>query len=180
MSNDSVTDDNQLKYIGYSMRKQQWVIIPKHKKRDDTYEFFNAGSTAFTYVNPSSNKLVKIIHGPHYEPDDNYVDFIKECKNEIEYQNKAAKNGLAPRIYVNQCGFVPKEQSYYSKGESPYFYIVMEYLSETRGWEHTFIGDKPDSIFCNYIENFVSKTGLINVKDPKAHFYYNDKKDKDN
>ena len=56
----------------------------------------------------------------------------------------------------------------------------MEYLSKKKGWERTFIGDKPDSIFCNYIEKFVSKTGLINIKDPQAHFYYNDKKDKDN
>ena len=180
MSNNSVTDNDQLKYIGYSMSKQQWVIIPKHKKRDDTYEFFEAGANAFTYVNPSTNKLVKIIHGPRYDPGDNYVDFIKECEKEIEYQKSAAKNGLAPHIYINQSGFVPKEKSFYSKDESPYFYIIMEYLSKKKRWEHTFIGDKPDSIFCNYIERFVSKTGLINIKDPQAHFYYNDKKDKDN
>jgi len=180
MSNNNVTDDNILKYIGYSMRKQQWVIIPKDKKRDDTYEFFEAGASAFTYVNPSTNKLVKIIHGPRYDTDDNYVDFIKECEKEIENQQRASENGLAPHIYINQSGFVPKENSFYSKNETPYFYIIMEYLSKKKGWERTFIGDKPDSIFCNYIEKFVSKTGLINIKDPQAHFYYNDKKDKDN
>ena len=55
----------------------------------------------------------------------------------------------------------------------------MEYLSEKNGWEHIFAGNiRYDSIFCDYIEDFVSKTGLINVKDPQAHFYYNDKKDK--
>jgi len=178
-NSNNIDDDEPLKYIGYSMHKKQWIIIPKHKKRDDTYEFFNAGATAFTYVNPSTNKLVKIIHGPRHTPADNYAGFIKECEKEVEFQNKAAKNGLAPRIYVNQYGFVTKEHSFYSKDEMPYFYIIMEYLSEDNGWEHVFIGDKPDSIFCDYIEKIVSKTGLINVKDPQAHFYYNSEKDKD-
>ena len=179
-NSNNIDDDEPLKYIGYSMHKKQWIIIPKHKKRDDTYEFFNAGATAFTYVNPSTNKLVKIIHGPHFPPANNdYTDFIKECEKEVEFQMKAADNELAPHIYKDQCGFVPKEDSFYSKDETPYFYIVMEYLSKNKGWEHVFIGDKPDSIFCDYIEKIVSKTGLINVKDPQAHFYYNSEKDKD-
>jgi hypothetical protein len=170
--------DEPLKYIGYSMSKKQWIIIQKKNKRDDTYEFLNAGATAFTYVNPASNKLVKIIHGPQYDPEDNYAGFIKECEKEIEYQQRAAENGLGPRIYAGQYGFVPKEHSFYSKNESPYFYIIMEYLSEKNGWSPIFIGDKPDSIFCNYLQKLVSKTGLINVKDPHAHFYYNNKKEK--
>jgi len=164
------------KYIGYSMRKKQWVSIKPKDKRIDTYEFFDSGATAFTYVNPASNKLVKIIHGPRYKPDDDYAEFITECEKEIEYQYRAAKNGLGPHIYRRQSGFISKENSFYS---TPYFYIVMEYLSEENGWEHIFIGDKPDNIFCDYIKDFVSKTGLINVKDPQAHFYYNDTKDKD-
>ena len=163
------------KYIGYSMRKKQWVNIKQKDKRDDTYEFFNSGATAFTYVNAASNKLVKIIHGPRYEPDDNYAAFIKECEKEIEYQQRAARNGLGPRIYDGKYGFVEKENSFY---DTPYFYIVMEYLSEKKGWKHTFIDDKPDSIFCHYIKDLVSKTGLINVKDPQAHFYYNNKENK--
>ena len=170
--------DEPLKYIGYSMSKKRWIIIQKKQKRDDTYEFLNAGATAFTYVNKANNKLVKIIHGPRYIPEDNYAGFIKECEKEIEYQHRAADNGLGPRIYIGQYGFVPKEHSFYSKDESPYFYIIMEYLSEKNGWKHIFIGDKPDSVFCNYIQELVSKTGLINVTDPQAHFYYNDKKDK--
>lgn len=162
-------------YIGYSMRKQRWVSIRQEDKRSDTYEFFNSGATAFTYVNAASNKLVKIIHGPHYEPDDNYAAFITECEKEIEYQQKAAINGLGPRVYDGKYGFVKKENSFY---DTPYFYIVMEYLSEENGWKHIFAGDIPDSIFCNYIKDLVSKTGLINVKDPQAHFYYNNKKNK--
>jgi hypothetical protein len=172
------SNDEPLKYIGYSMRKKQWIIIDKKNKRHDTYEFLNAGATSFTYVNPESNKLVKIIHGPHYVPEDNYAEFINKCEKEIEYQQRAAENGLGPLIYAGQSGFVPKEDSFYSKNEFPYFYIVMEYLSEKNGWNPTFIGDKPDSLFCEYTQNLVSKTGLINVKDTDAHFYYNDKTDK--
>ena len=172
------SDDEPLKYIGYSMRTHQWYIVNKNNKQDDTYEFFNAGATAFTYINRRSNKLVKIIHGPHYVPEDNYADFINDCEKEIKYQQSAAANGLGPRVYDGQYGFVPKEDSFYSKNEFPYFYIVMEYLSEKNGWRHLFIGDKPDSVFCNYIEKLVTKTGLINIKDPQTHFYYNDKKEK--
>ena len=94
------------KYIGYSMRKKQWVSIKPKDKRIDTYEFFDSGATAFTYVNPSSNKLVKIIHGPRYEPDDDYAEFITECEIEIEYQYRASINGLGPHIYRRQSGFM--------------------------------------------------------------------------
>lgn len=167
-----------LKYIGYSMRTKQWYSVNKNKKRDDTYEFFNAGAMAFTYINRASNKLVKIIHAPHYVPEDNYAGFIKNCEKEIKYQESAAANGLGPRVYDGQYGFVPKEHSFYSKDKSPYFYIVMEYLSEKNGWNHIHIGDKPASVFCNYVEKLVSKTGLINIKDPRTHLYYNDKKQK--
>ena len=165
----------QRQYIGYSMRKKRWVSIRHEDKRYDTYEFFNSGATAFTYVNAASNELVKIIHGPYYEPHDNYAAFIKECEKEIEYQQRAARNGLGPRIYDGKYGFVEKENSFYN---TPYFYIVMEYLSEKNGWKHIFAGDIRDSIFCNYIKDLVSKTGLINDEDPQAHFYYNNKKNK--
>jgi len=165
----------QRKYIGYSMRKQRWVSIRYEDKRYDTYEFFNSGATAFTYVNAASNKLVKIIHGPYYKPDDNYAAFIKECEKEIEYQQRAARNGLGPRIYDGKYGFVEQKNSFY---DTPYFYIVMEYLSKENGWKHIFAGDIQDSIFCNYIKNFVSKTGLINVTDQQSHFYYNNRKNK--
>jgi hypothetical protein len=172
------SNDEPLKYIGYSMRTKQWYIVNKNKKQDDTYEFFNAGARAFTYINRRSNKLVKIIHGPHYVPEDNYAGFINNCEKEIEYQQRAAENGLGPRVYEGQYGFVPKEDSFYSKNEFPYFYIVMEYLSEKNGWNLIHIGDKPDSLFCEYIEKLVSKTGLINIEDPRTHLYYNDKKEK--
>lgn len=164
------------KYIGYSMRKNKWVSIKPKDIRSDTYEFFNSGATAFTYVNPTSNKLVKIIHGPRYKPDDDYDAFIKKCEKEIEYQQRAAINGLGPRIYHGQYGFIEEKNSFYS---TPYFYIVMEYLSEENGWKHIFAGNiRYDIIFCDYIEDFVSKTGLINVKDPQAHFYYNYRENK--
>lgn len=165
----------QRQYIGYSMRKKRWVSIRHEDKRSDTYEFFNSGATAFTYVNAASNKLVKIIHGSRYGSDDNYAAFIKECEKEIEYQQRAARNGLGPRIYDGKYGFVEQKNSFY---DTPYFYIVMEYLSEKNGWKHIFAGDIRDSIFCNYIKDLVSKTGLINDEDPQAHFYYNNKKNK--
>jgi hypothetical protein len=169
-------DSNNTKYIGYSMSKKQWILIPEENVRNDTYEFFDAGATAFTYVNTTSNTLVKIIHGPYIDPEDNYVEFIKKCEKEVEYQQRASKYKLGPKIYYH--GYVPKEKSFYSKGEYPYYYIVMDYLSNNTGWTHIHGGEIPNSVFCNYIQTLVSKTGLINVKDPELHFYYNENEQK--
>jgi len=162
-----------MKYIGYSMRKKQWIKIPDNKIRDDTYEFLGGGATAYTYINHSSNKLVKIIIGSQYKTDE---EFITECEKEVEFQNRAANEDLAPTIYFH--GLIEQEKSIFRDRDNnsivPYYYIVMEYLSENKGWKYVFPDDIPEHS-SKYIYNLVKKTGLINIKDPDMHFYFNHK-----
>jgi len=161
-----------MKYIGYSMRKKQWIKIPDNKIRNDTYVFLGGGATSYTYINSSNNKLVKIIIGSQYKTDE---EFITECEKEIDFQMRAANEDLAPTIYFH--GFIKNEKSIFSDDKTvivPYYYIVMDYLSEKTGWEYVFPDDMPEYSY-NYIYNLIKKTGLINVKDPDTHFYFNHK-----
>jgi len=154
------------------MRKKQWIKIDDSKIRGDTYEFLGGGATAYTYVNNLSNKLVKIIIGSQYKTDE---EFIKECEKEVEFQNRAANEDLAPTIYFH--GLIEQKKSIFRDYDNvivPYYYIVMEYLSENKGWEHVFPDDMPEDS-CNFIYNLIKKTGLINIKDPDTHFYFNSK-----
>jgi hypothetical protein len=159
-----------MKYIG--LRKKQWIKIDNSKIRGDTYEFLGGGATAYTYINNLSNKLVKIIIGSQYKTDE---EFITECEKEVEFQNRAANEDLAPTIYFH--GLIEQEKSIFRDYDNvivPYYYIVMEYLSENKGWEHVFPDDMPEDS-CNFIYNLIKKTGLINIKDPDTHFYFNSK-----
>lgn len=161
-----------MKYIGYSMRKKQWIKIDDSKIRVDTYEFLGGGATAYTYINHLSNKLVKIIIGSQYKTDE---EFITECKKEIDFQMRAANEDLAPTIYFH--GLIEQSISIFRDRDNsivPYYYIVMEYLSEKKGWKYVFPDDIPEHSL-KYIYNLVKKTGLINIKDPDMHFYFNHK-----
>jgi len=162
-----------MKYIGYSMRKKQWIKIDDSKIRVDTYEFLGGGATAYTYINHLSNKLVKIIIGSQYKTDE---EFITECKKEIDFQMRAANEDLAPTIYFH--GLIEQEKSIFRHRDNnnivPYYYIVMEYLSEKKDWKYVFPDDMPENS-SKYIYNLVKKTGLINIKDPDMHFYFNHK-----
>lgn len=162
-----------MKYIGYSMRKKQWIKINDSKIRNDTYEFLGGGATAYTYINNLSNKLVKIIIGSQYKTD---KEFIKECEKEVEFQNRAANEDLAPTIYFH--GLIEQKKSIFRDRDNNsivlYYYIVMDYLSENKGWEHVFPDDIPEHS-SKYIYNLVKKISLINIKDPDMHFYFNHK-----
>ena len=162
-------EDNKLRYIGYSKSKGHWITIDPENINDtyDTYEFLNNGATALVYWN--KNRIVKIIRGSEYIIDDRV--FIRKCQKEINYQIKAASHELAPSVYHH--GFVSKEKSVFFG--LPYYYVIMDYLSELAGWKQIFADDNPP-LFCEYINKLVDNAGLININDPNAHFFYNKKK----
>lgn len=160
--------DTDLRYIGYSMAKKKWFIVKPANKRSDTYEFLNAGAVSIVYFNKASNRVVKIIRGSKYSSNDT---FIQNCEKEVAYQSRAADFGLAPKVFHH--GFIEKNDSFlYPDDKIPYYYIVMEYLSEDNGWEH-FHPDDNQLLSCKFINDLVDKVGIINIEDPVLHFYYN-------
>ena len=166
-------DEETLKYIGYSMTNKKWFIVKPENKRSDTYEFLNAGATALVYYNQASNRVVKIIRGSEYKSNDT---FIQESQKEALFQEKAAKFGLAPKVFHH--GFIEKKDSFlYPDDKIPYYYILMEYLSQDNGWKQVYAIDKPE-LFCKFISDLVDKVGIINTQDPHAHFFYNKRQDK--
>ena len=160
------TSDEDKKYIGYSNSQQRWIIIEPRHVRPDTYEFLNSGATSWVYVKRDGSKVVKIIRGSSFIPDE---QFIAKAKKEVKYQKAAAEVGLAPQIYHH--GFIKKENSFYDKNE-PYYYIEMDNLSEATGWNPIFASQAPE-LFCKFIRDLVVKVGIINVEDPQLHFFYN-------
>jgi hypothetical protein len=160
------TSDEDKKYIGYSNSQQRWIIIKPQHVRPDTYEFLNSGATSWVYVKRDGSKVVKIIRGSSFIPDE---QFIAKAKKEVQYQKAAAKVGLAPNIYHH--GFIRKENSFYDTNE-PYYYIEMDNLSEATGWNPIFASQAPE-LFCKFIRDLVEKVGIINVEDPQLHFFSN-------
>jgi len=166
-------DEEPLKYIGYSMAKKKWFIVKPANKRSDTYEFLNSGATSLVYYNNASNRVVKIIRGSEYTSNDS---LIKKCEKEVAYQSRAADFGLAPKVFHH--GFIEKNDSFlYPDDKIPYYYILMESLSENNGWEQVYATENPE-LFCKFINDLVDKVGIINTEDPHAHFFYNERKDK--
>ena len=165
-------DEEPLKYIGYSMAKKKWIIIKPANRRSDTYEFLNSGATSLVYFNKASNRVVKIIRGSEYESS----EFIQKCEKEVAYQSRAAYFGLAPKIF--HSGFINKNDSFlYPDDKIPYYYILMENLSEDNGWEQAYANENPE-LFCSFINDLVDKAGIINIEDPDAHFFYNEREDR--
>jgi hypothetical protein len=165
-------DEEPLKYIGYSMAKKKWIIIKPANRRSDTYEFLNSGATSLVYFNKASNRVVKIIRGSEYESS----EFIQKCEKEVAYQSRAAYFGLAPKIF--HSGFINKNDSFlYPDDKIPYYYILMENLSEDNGWEQAYATENPE-LFCSFINDLVDKAGIINIEDPDAHFFYNEREDR--
>jgi hypothetical protein len=165
-------DEEPLKYIGYSMAKKKWIIIKPANRRSDTYEFLNSGATSLVYFNKASNRVVKIIRGSEYDTN----EFIQKCEKEVAYQSRAAYFGLAPKIF--HSGFINKNDSFlYPDDKIPYYYILMENLSEDNGWEQAYANENPE-LFCSFINDLVDKAGIINIEDPDAHFFYNEREDR--
>jgi len=165
-------DEEPLKYIGYSMAKKKWIIIKPSNRRSDTYEFLNSGATSLVYFNKASNRVVKIIRGSEYESS----EFIQKCEKEVAYQSRAAYFGLAPKIF--HSGFINKNDSFlYPDDKIPYYYILMENLSEDNGWEQAYANENLE-LFCSFINDLVDKAGIINIEDPDAHFFYNEREDR--
>jgi hypothetical protein len=165
-------DEEPLKYIGYSMAKKKWIIIKPANRRSDTYEFLNSGATSLVYFNKASNRVVKIIRGSEYDTN----EFIQKCEKEVAYQSRAAYFGLAPKIF--HSGFINKNDSFlYPDDKIPYYYILMENLSEDNGWEQAYATENPE-LFCSFINDLVDKAGIINIEDPDAHFFYNESEDR--
>ena len=162
-----MSDEEEMRYIGYSMSRNKWILIKPANVRADTYEFLNSGATAIVYANIALNKIVKIIRGSEYKT---AAEFIAESQQEVKYQSAAARYGFAPQIYHH--GFVEKENAPFWQYTLPYYYIVMDYIGEANGWEQIYAEDNPP-LFCDFINNFVDKVGFINNEDPYAHFYYN-------
>ena len=158
--------ERDIKYIGYSNSKKKWILIEPQHVRADTYEFLNSGATSWVYVRKDNSKVVKIIRGSRFIPDDT---FIAKAEKEIEYQKAAAKAGLAPKIYHH--GFIEKKDSFYDTKE-PYYYIEMDNLSEATGWKPIFAVQAPQ-LFCKFIRDLVVKVGIINIEDPQLHFFSN-------
>lgn len=166
-------DEEPLKYIGYSMAKKKWFIVKPANKRSDTYEFLNSGATSLVYFNKASNRVVKIIRGSESYSNDT---FIQKCEKEVTYQSRAADVGLAPKVFHHR--FIEKNDSFlYPDDKIPYYYILMENLSENNGWEQAYATENQE-LFCKFINDLVDKVGIINIEDPHAHFFYNEKKDK--
>ena len=166
-------DEEPLKYIGYSMAKKKWFIVKPANIRSDTYEFLNSGATSLVYYNKASNRVVKIIRGSEYTSNDN---LIKKSQKEVAYQSRAADFGLAPKVFHH--GFIETNDSFlYPDVKIPYYYILMESLSEDNGWEQVYATQNPQ-LFCKFINDLVDKVGIINTEDPHAHFFYNKRQDK--
>jgi hypothetical protein len=166
-------DEEPLKYIGYSMAKKKWFIVKPANIRSDTYEFLNSGATSLVYYNKASNRVVKIIRGSEYTSNDN---LIKKSQKEVAYQSRAADFGLAPKVFHH--GFIETSDSFlYPDVKIPYYYILMESLSEDNGWEQEYATQNPE-LFCKFINDLVDKVGIINIEDPHAHFFYNKRQDK--
>jgi len=150
-------------YIGFRMSKNKWIEVLK--PRDDTYKWINGGASGYAYVN--KNKIVKIIRGSKYI---NKEDFIKEAEKEIDFQERAAKHKLAPKIFYK--GFV--NEPFFIEDVPYYYYVVMKYLSPDK-WVNLWRGQN-DKLMCKFISDLVDKVGIINDFDPTAHIYINKNK----
>ena len=149
-------------YIGFQMSKNKWIEVVN--PRYDTYKWLNRGASGHAYVN--RNKVVKIIEGNEYQ---NKKEFIENCEKEINFQERAAKYGLAPKVFYK--GFI--DEPFFIKTIPYYYYVVMEYLSPNE-WVNLYSGDD-DKLLCKFISDLVDKAGLINNFDPLVHIYKNNK-----
>ena len=149
-------------FIGFQMSKNKWIEVLH--PRYDTYKWFNRGASGHAYVN--RHKVVKIMESNEYH---DKTDFIKNCEKEINFQERAAAHGLAPKIFYK--GFV--DEPFFIKTIPYYYYVVMEYLSPDE-WVNLYSGDD-DKLLCKFISDLVDKAGLINDFDPLVHIYKNKK-----
>jgi hypothetical protein len=149
-----------------------WYIVKKENiNEDSTYSFLNSGASGMVYVNEKNKRVVKIIRLSEEDETETKNEIIK-AKQEVEYQKKAAKFGLAPRIYHD--GYIEKKNSFC---KTHYYYIIMDYLSPD-DWEHIFADKENKENIIYFIKLLVEKVGIVNIVDPQLHFYKNKINDK--
>jgi hypothetical protein len=167
-SNETSNEDyEKLRFISYSMRDKKWYTVKPKNINNDTYSFLNSGASGMVYVNENIKRVVKIIRLS--EDNDELIKEIKKAKQEVEYQMKSAKYQLAPNVYFHE--YIEKKNSFL---DTPYYYIIMDYLS-SKEWDNIY-GDK-DNIpqISQFVNTLVEKVGIINIVDPRLHFYKNKK-----
>jgi len=160
-------DYEKLRFISFSMRDKKWYTVKPENKNKDTYSFLNSGASGMVYVNENINRVVKIIRLS--ENEDELREEIKKAKKEVLYQKSSAKFQLAPKIYFD--GYIEKTKSFLGN-TTPYYYIIMDYLSSTE-WDNVY-GDKENiDQISQFVKILVKKVGIINKIDPRLHFYKN-------
>lgn len=162
-------DYEKLRYISYSMRDSKWYSVKHENINNDTYEFLNSGASGMVYVNKNANKVVKIIRLSD-DKDELEKEIIKSTQ-EVKFQSSAAKFKLAPRVYFH--GYINTEKSFLGN-TTPYYYIVMDYLSPNE-WDNVY-GDKDNKREISlFVKKLIEKVGIVNTIDPRLHFYKNKK-----
>jgi hypothetical protein len=142
-----------------------------------------------TYGDISGNIICKLVY-----PDSTISKLLESVTKEVEFQNKAAKYNLGPKIYehgfseesIPFTGFYEYDDD--KDGETkrmpfhfanPFYYITMEYYSKKNGWKGpVYVSDAKLSIksnndlFYDFIYKLIFYAEIANILDPIMHFYY--------
>jgi hypothetical protein len=142
-----------------------------------------------TYGDISGNIICKLVY-----PDSTIPKLLESVTKEVEFQNKAAKYNLGPKIYAHGfseesipfTGFYEYDDD--KDGETkrmpfhfanPFYYITMEYYSKKNGWKGpVYVSDAKlstksnNDLFYDFIYKLIFYAEIANILDPIMHFYY--------
>jgi len=142
-----------------------------------------------TYGDINGNIICKLVY-----PDSTIPKLLESVTKEVEFQNKAAKYNLGPKIYehglseesIPFTGFYEYDDD--NDGETkrmpfhfanPFYYITMEYYSKKNGWKGpVYVSDAKlskisnNDLFYEFIHKLIFEAEIANILDPIMHFYY--------
>ena len=131
------------------------LTIDDDDKISYIFMFVESGGSGKIYLNLKKTLIIKLLLGDGDE-------FKVHCSNEIKKQNEAANAGLAPGIVEH--GFqLLKEDIWLC-------FMKMKYLTEHLDLDNKTVLKLHNDAICDFIHK-LSDINLINITDPKRHFY---------